>query len=76
MKKNFKKKPWPVQGNMEIFTIDLSFSVQFSCWLWPILLEMLTVHIGARLGLETLLYFEAPGDLQVDIVKMQRLKLG
>ena len=38
-----------------------------------ILFEKLAAQISARLGLGTLLRFEAPGDLQVDIVKMQQL---
>ena len=38
-----------------------------------ILFEKLTAQIGARPGLETQLCFEAPGDLWVDIVKMQQL---
>ena len=41
-----------------------------------ILFEKLTAQIGARLGLETLLRFEAPGDLRFDIFKMQQLTLG
>ena len=41
-----------------------------------ILFEKLTAQIGARLGLGTLLCFEAPGDLWVNIVKMQQLTLG
>ena len=41
-----------------------------------ILFEKLTAQIGARLGLETLLRFEAPGDLRFDILKMQQLTLG
>ena len=36
-----------------------------------ILFEKLTEQIDARLGLGTLLRFEAPGDLRVDIIKMQ-----
>ena len=40
-----------------------------------ILIEKLTAQIGARLGLGTLLWFETPGDVWVDIVKMQRLTL-
>ena len=35
-----------------------------------ILFEKLTEQIGARLGLGTLLRFEAPGDLRVNIIKM------
>ena len=38
--------------------------------------EKFTEQIGARLGLGTLLRFEAAGDLRVDIVKMQRLISG
>ena len=38
-----------------------------------ILFEKLTAQIGARPGLETQFCFEAPGDLWVDIVKMQQL---
>ena len=38
-----------------------------------ILFEKLTAQIGSQLGTETQLCFEAPGDLWVDIVKMQRL---
>ena len=38
--------------------------------------EKFTEQIGARLGLGTLLRFEAPGDPRVDIVKMQRLTSG
>ena len=48
---------------------------KFSFHLGPdidILFEKLTAQIGARLGLETLLSFEAPSDLRVDIVKMQQ----
>ena len=41
-----------------------------------IYIEMLAAHIGAQLGSGTLLCFEADGDLWVDIVKMQRSKLG
>ena len=40
-----------------------------------ILFEKLTVQIGARPGLGIRLCFEAPGDIWVDIVKMQRLTL-
>ena len=40
-----------------------------------ILCEKLTAQIGAQPGLGTKLCFEAPGDLWVDIVKMQRLTL-
>ena len=36
-----------------------------------ILFEKLTEQIGARLGLGTLLRFEASSDLRVDIIKMQ-----
>ena len=35
-----------------------------------ILFKKLTEQIGARLGLGTLLRFEAPGDLRVNIIKM------
>ena len=38
-----------------------------------ILFEKSTAQIGARPGLGTQLRFEAPGDLWVDIVKMQQL---
>ena len=38
-----------------------------------ILFEKLTGQIGARLGVGTLLRFEAPSGLRVDIVKMQQL---
>ena len=51
----------------------------FSFHLGPdldILFEKLTAQIGARLGLGILLRFEAPGDLRVNIVKMQQLTLG
>ena len=41
-----------------------------------ILLEKLTAQISARLGLGTLLRFEAPSDLRIDIVKMQQSTLG
>ena len=41
-----------------------------------ILFEKLIAQIGARLGLGAQLCFEAPGDLWIDIVKMQRLTLG
>ena len=41
-----------------------------------ILFEKLTAQIGARLGLGTLFLFETPGDLWVDIVKMQLLTSG
>ena len=41
-----------------------------------ILFGKLTAQISARLGLGTLLCFEALGDLRVDIVKMQELTLG
>ena len=36
-----------------------------------ILFENLTAQISAQLGLGTLLLFETPADLQVDIFKMQ-----
>ena len=48
----------------------------FSFNFWPdidILFEKLTAQIGPWLGLETLLRFEAPSDLRVDIVKMQQM---
>ena len=61
---------------MEIFILDLSLSVQFLCWPWPILPEMLTAHIGARLSLGNLLFFRAGGDPLVDIVKIRRAKLS
>ena len=38
-----------------------------------ILFEKITTQIGARLALRTLLRFEAPSDLWVDIIKMQQL---
>ena len=51
--------------------------VQFSCWPWPwYIFQKLAGHIGARPGLGIQLCFEAPGDVQVDIVKMQWLTLG
>ena len=40
-----------------------------------ILFEKLTAQIDARLGLRTLLRFEAPGNIWVDIIKMQQLTL-
>ena len=39
------------------------------------LFEKLTAQIGARLGLGTQLRFEAFGDLWINIVKMQQLRL-
>ena len=41
-----------------------------------ILFEKLTAQIGAHPGLGTLICFEAPDELQVNAVKMQRLILG
>ena len=40
---------------------------------FDMLFEKLTAKIDIRLGLDTLLCFEAPGDLRVDFIKMQRL---
>ena len=40
-----------------------------------VLFEKLTAQIGARQGLGIQLCFEVPGDIWVDIVKMQRLTL-
>ena len=37
------------------------------------LFEKLTAQIGSQPSIETQLCFEAPGDLWVDIVKIQRL---
>ena len=74
---------------MEVFILDLSLSLivtfkrgfkgrfMFSFHVGPnldILFEKLTAQIVTRMGLGTLLCFEAPGDLRVDIVKMQRSK--
>ena len=76
---------------MEVFILDLSLSLivtikrgfkgrfMFNFHVGPnldILFEKLTAQIVARLGLGTLLCFEAPGDLRVNIVKMLRSKLG
>ena len=47
-----------------------SFHVDFD-----IVFETLTAQIGARPCLVTQLRFEAPGDLWVDIVKVQKLIL-
>ena len=41
-----------------------------------ILFENLTAQISAQLGLGTLLLFETPADLQVDIFKVQWLTSG
>ena len=41
-----------------------------------VLFEKLTEQIGARLGLGTLLRFEAPCDPRINIVKMQQLRPG
>ena len=41
-----------------------------------ILFEKLTEQIGTRMGLGTLLRFEAPGDLRVNIIKMKWLRSG
>ena len=41
-----------------------------------IFFEKLTAQISARLGLVTLLHFEVPSDLRVDIVKMPQSTLG
>ena len=38
--------------------------------------ENLTEQIGAPLGLGTLLRFEVPDDLPIDIIKMQQLTSG
>ena len=51
----------------------------FSFYVEPdldILFENLTAQIDAPLGLANQLRFEAPGDLWVDIVKMQQSILG
>ena len=72
---------------MEVFILDLSLSLIVTikrclgCFMFSfhhgpdidILFEKLTAQIGARLGLGTLLRFEAPTDLRSDIVKMQQL---
>ena len=76
---------------MEVFILDLPLNLivtvkrgfkgcfMFSFHVSPqleILFEKLTAQIGPRLGLGTLSHFEAPGDLWVNIVKMERLKFG
>ena len=39
---------------------------------FDMLFEKLTAQVGARPGLGTQLRFDVPGDLWIDIVKMQR----
>ena len=46
------------------FHVDLDLDILF---------EKLTAQLGARPGFGTQLYFEAPGELWVDFVKMQPL---
>ena len=46
------------------FHVDLDLDISF---------EKLTAQLGARPGFEAQLCFEAPGELWVDFVKMQRL---
>ena len=64
---------------MEVFILEVNSRFIFSFHVDPdldILFDKLSTQIGARLGLGTQPRFEAPGDLWVDVFKMQRLTSG